>query len=226
MKWFVLGNGYSLNVTPLEKIKGFNSIGMNGIHKFYDRTTWRPSVYVNIDHNVYVDWKYRCKLHLDMGIPCYLWSALKDGHPDGHPNHDILPDGIGNYPNAVWVDRCEHTIYRYPNPKAAQEWHLPRICTGFSKISAAIQIAYLRGATEIFLLGCDLGITESNNHMVEDYLPEKCHAQEYTTKQELNMLAAHLLAKKSCPVPIYNCTVGGKLEVYPRMELKDAVRNN
>jgi hypothetical protein len=33
-----------------------------------------------------------------------------------------------------------------------------------------------------------------------------------------NMNQAHMVARRSSPVPIYNATLGGKLEVHPRVD--------
>ena len=224
-RWFVLGNGPSLNDTPLDRLVDENTIAMNRIHLIYDKTEWRPSIYVKIDFNPHFKdvWKENVLLHLKMGIPCYLWEPLRDGHPEGHPNHDILPSGVGDWPNAVWVPSCEHQAYRHDNVKAVKEWHLPTICTAFSKIGAAMQIAVLNGATEIYLLGCDLGLTEGKHHFVDDYFPESAHRAELTKTTEESFVAAHKLAKKSCPVPIYNATVGGNLEVHERVDINEVL---
>ncbi len=223
-RWFVLGNGPSLNDTPLDKLIGEKTIGMNRIHLIYDKTEWRPTVYMKIDYNPYLKdvWQYSVKLHLDMGIKCYLWEALKDGHPEGHPNYDILDSGVGDYPNAVWVPRCE-TNYSWNNSKVVKSWHLPSICTNLSTISAAMQIAVLEGATEIYLLGCDLGITKEKNHFVDDYLPKEAHKREYTENSNKNFLQSHILAKASSPIPIYNATVGGDLEIWERKDINEVL---
>lgn len=224
-RWFVLGNGPSLNDTPLDKLIGENTIGMNRIHLMYDKTEWRPTIYMKIDYNPYLkdEWMYNVNLHLDMGIKCYLWEALRDGFPEGHPNHDILPEGVGEHENAVWVPHCEHKWYHYDNVKAVKEWHLPEICTAYSTISVAMQIAVLEGADEIYLLGCDLGLTEGEHHFTDDYFPEEAIDREISQTTENNFIAAHKMALRSCPVPIYNATVGGYLELYPRIDIHEVL---
>jgi len=222
-RWFVIGNGPSLNNTPLDGLIGENTIAMNRIHLIYDRVKWRPTIYVKIDYNPHLKdvWQENVLLHLRMGIPCYLWAPLRDGLPEGHPNHDILKSGVGEWPNAVWVPHCEHAPYRGDNVKAVKEWHLPEICTALSKISAAMQIAVLNGATSIYLVGCDIKLTDGNDHFKEDYMPESGHRAELSEQTEQNFIYAHKLAKKSCPVPIYNATVGGYLELYKRVNIFD-----
>ena len=224
-RWFVLGNGPSLNDTPLDKLIGENTIGMNRIHLIYDKVKWRPTIYMKLDYNPYLkdEWQYNVKLHLDMGIKCYLWEALKDGLPEEHPNHDILPSGVGDHPNAVWVKTCKCKDYSWENTKRAKSWHLPEICTAFSTISVSMQIAILEGATEIYLLGCDLGMTSGKTHFVEDYLPEESHHREYTEWMNGNFIQSHILARDSSPIPIYNSTVGGDLEVHPRRDINEVL---
>lgn len=74
-------------------------------------------------------------------IPKWLWSGFRVE--------------IGEVENTTWVERCKrHHYYAEDNyMKRAESWHLPEICTAFSDIGAAMQLAYLNGATEICLLG-------------------------------------------------------------------------
>jgi len=37
------------------------------------------------------------------------------------------------------------------------------------------------------------------------------------------MVQVHTVAKRSSPVPIYNATIGGNLEVYPRVNMLDVL---
>ena len=44
---FIVGNGPSLQQTPLSSIQNEYSMGMNKIHEIYTQTDWRPSFYIN-----------------------------------------------------------------------------------------------------------------------------------------------------------------------------------
>jgi hypothetical protein len=104
-----------------------------------------------------------------------------------------------------------------------QEWHLPKICTAYSGISGMLQVASTMDYDEICLIGCDLGYSRdrTRNHFVSDYnLTDRKDPVEH----EANSLKAHQVAAKCCPIPVYNCTIGGALEVYPRRNLIDVLK--
>jgi hypothetical protein len=49
MRHWIVGTGKSLLDTPLDLLKGEITWGMNRIHKYYDRTDWRPTYYAFVD---------------------------------------------------------------------------------------------------------------------------------------------------------------------------------
>jgi len=90
------------------------------------------------------------------------------------------------------------------------DWHLPRICGYGTVVNIAVQLAILEGADEVYLIGCDLG------------LPNHFYGKEGTNKDSLPV-SAHEIAKRCSSIPIYNATVGGSLEVYPRVSYLDVL---
>ena len=222
---WIVGNGPSLRYTPLNKLIGETTFAMNRIHRIYDKTDWRPSLYYLVDYAVQAGdiWRTFINVHKELNIPMWLLDVFRSGFPENHPNHKDLPEGIGDIPNVTWVPRCErHHYYNAPNSHGMQEWHLPTICTAYSGISGMIQVASTLGYDEICLVGCDLGYTvdRSVNHFVPDY-------NTTDTKDPLlhqaNSLKAHEVAARCCPIPVYNCSVGGYLEVHPRRNIYDVL---
>jgi hypothetical protein len=72
----------------------------------------------------------------------------------------------------------------------------------------------------VYLVGTDLGYREGRvNHFDDNYTKGAGELREirYT---ELDILAAHMVAARSYPGRIFNATIGGSLEVYPRVELE------
>lgn len=220
MRFFVIGNGPSLDHATLERLKGEQTVALNRIHLMYPGTDWRPTYYVKTDHNprlLHV-WQAETMLQIKLGIKCYLWDQFKDGLPDGHPNHATCPVGIGDFPNVVWVPRCAHHYYHHYSreDRRAKSWHFPEICTAYSGIGPAIQVAVLEGADEIVLLGCDLDYDGDTTHCHPEY---KMPTHETGHYDFMEVTEAHKIAKKSSPVPIFNATPGGRLEVYERIAL-------
>lgn len=124
----------------------------------------------------------------------------------------------------TWLDPCDkpkerHTSYPADHlDKRATSWHLPTICTAFGSMYPALQIAVMNGATEIYLVGCDL-FTGQGDHYDSAY-PE--YADWKVRNYNENYL--HRVSHMSSPIPIVNCTVGGSLEVYPRADMRDILK--
>lgn len=224
MRYFVVGHGPSLTVEQLNMIRGYPSVGLNRINLFYGKTDWRPTIYVKTDHNPRLVDVYNEENILNVGEcleKAYLWEEFKHGDPE--KPHRFLPRGMGDNPKVTWVKRCKHHYYYADDHMHnSQYWHLPEICTAYSGISPAMQIAFLNGATEIYLIGCDLGYGRGlkKDHFSDDYSLNPKPLGKWHVKQ---VLKAHNIAKRSCPIPIYNATDGGELELYERVNLCDAI---
>ena len=101
------------------------------------------------------------------------------------------------------------------------------MCGFGSSLNVAIQIAVKEGYGPLYLLGCDLGYKDGGrNHFDGGYdkgLEDHLRPAELSNA---DITWAHNIALKSCPVPIFNCTRGGKLEVFPRQKLEDVLRGD
>lgn len=213
MRHWVIANGASLNQTPLELLKNEVTWGMNRIHLHYPNTSWRPSYFFMCDwnqQNPHNYWRECIKAHWN--TPKYLWEGFRDGSrmfPDLEP--------IGEVPNTTWIPRCKrHHYYMGTNAaKRAESWHLPTLCTAFSGIGAVMQLAVLNGADEIYIVGADLyGSDYRKNFFTPNYTDDQRPRDEL---DNANMTQVHKVARRSSPVPIYNATIGGALEVHPRV---------
>ena len=102
--------------------------------------------------------------------------------------------------------------------KAPAEWHLPEICRWGGSVLMAIQIAALEGYEPLYLVGCDLGyIRGKGNHFSPDYDDPIGRAKA----KALNMMMGNAHALASVSWGIYNAGVGGSLNAYPRVKLKE-----
>jgi len=220
-KIYLVGSGPSLKETPIDDLDG-DIFTMNKWGRIASQLgfTKKPKYYLKIDHNTVdmchkeeIQWAVENCEHL------FLWEQFKTGYPKGHPNFDTMPDGVGELANTTWLKKCKHTPYQWDNTiKAVQSWHLPELCTAFGGMSTMIQIASTLGYDEIHLLGCDLGYTNdvNKNHAIPAYTKDK---RDKSEMDDGNMTTLHKMAKRCCPIPIFNATIGGKLEVYPRVSL-------
>lgn len=219
MRHWIIANGASLNDTPLHRLKGEVTWAMNRIHKFYPKTDWRPTYYFMVDYNQQNKrnyWKDCIRAHWN--TPKFLWRGFRDGDklfPDLEP--------IGEVPNTTWIERCKkHHYYAGDNyKKRAESWHFPEVCTAFSGIGAMMQLAVLNGATELYIVGADLYEPDyTKNFFTPDYQDDMRPRDEI---DNINMTQVHMVAKRSSPIPIYNCTLGGKLEVYERKDIYEVL---
>lgn len=189
---WVVGNGESLKKTPLEELG--DTFATNRIHHIYNETTWRPTYYVRTEppYGGNPDSFFaECRLHIDLGEKCIFpweWQEV-----------------LGGAPNIEYIKVCRHFKYPPPHKKAHLKWHLPTVCDT-SVITAAMQVAVLKGYSEIRLVGCDL--TGGHFSKDDDGLIQTDHWK-----------IQHEIAKENCPIPIYNYTVGGNLEVYERKDV-------
>ena len=218
MRHWIIANGSSLNHTPLDLLKGEVTWGMNRIHLHYPQTSWRPTYFFMCDWNQQNPpnyWKECIEAHWN--TKKFLWDGFRDGNklfPDLEP--------IGDVPNTTWIPRCrKHHYYMASNWKRAESWHLPDICTAFSGIGAMMQLAVLEGATEIYIVGADLYIPDyRKNFFIENYTDDQ---RPRDTLDNENTTQVHRVARRSSPVPIYNATIGGALEVHPRVNFFDVL---
>jgi hypothetical protein len=195
MRAIVIGNGPSLNQFDFDKLIGERTYAVNRIWKLWEKKgmLWRPTDYVRCEKprlNRYAadeDVREMSKIKdLHFHLEDRLESSWRHGRQAAISTHnDHFKPCAGN---------IEH------------DWHLPQICAFGTVVTTAIQIAVLDGASEIYLIGCDLN------------MPQHFYDELGDDRNEL-ALRAHMIAARCSPVPIYNATIGGNLEVYPRKEL-------
>lgn len=216
MRAFVVGNGPSLLKTPLDEMKNEVCFAVNRINLIYEHTQWRPKYYVraesmeDMDPNTWID---DVLLHLNMdGVItyCNLWFVK---WLERYGKMWTQPANI--------IKGCEHYTRNFNSPEAPYMWHLPILCTYGSSVNVAIQLAVLEGYSPIYLVGCDLGYKDKQpSHFDVNYENGK---ERDARIANLDALNAHMIAARSSPVPIYNATIGGELEVYPRVDLCDVL---
>ena len=211
---YLVGNGASLKETNLDLLIGLPSMAVNKIHKIYNRTAWRPSHYVKVDFSAFDagDWRAEIQTHVTSGEKCLLWDVFRTGahKDDGH--YDFIRDGIGDFENVRYIPRCRHHYER------RAQWH--NICTGLNSIVTMAIWAVELGYQEIVLVGCDGHFSDpKEDHFVEDYY--QTVDQNYVTRNNENIRKAHELIDQYCPIPIYDATVNGHLNFYPKVRLED-----
>ncbi len=218
---FIIGNGPSLTVDDLNKLKNEYCFASNKILWLFDQTDWRPVFYTCVDKEVFCmveeklgqyDIKYKfCNYELknkkrksDLHYVCqYLKFSLRKDKAEPYFSEDV-----SKYIGASYTVTCD-----------------------------MIQIAAYLGFNEIYLLGVDHNysmqydskgkviVTDSKLQNYAKGIPDwgkSIQNVNVTTK-------AYQVAKEYADthgIKIYNATRGGKLEVFERVNLDDVLQKN
>lgn len=211
---FIIGNGPSLNVEDVEKLKNEFTFAFNRIYYIFDKTSWRPSFYISEDLKILEKSKNEIN-KLDLPYKFIPDIARFD--------YNI------NIENAIYfrqvMDLNNDRTPKFTNE--ANKW----IGWGATVTYTAIQLAIYMGFEEIYLLGIDhnFRVTQNNKgEIIVDNNVKDYFCDEYNKdKEELyipnveNTTLSYIIARKHCEekgIKIYNATRGGKLEVFERVD--------
>jgi len=228
VRHYVLGNGPSLTRELVESLDpDLPTWSCNRIWKLWEMTDtqWRPSHYVRSEYPAYNERDVMEDLKKMAGVPSAMWlmagfrgytsagwfngprSRLKPGPK--YPEMNFVACNYGPHPwhLRIKANCTEGWKYNFMPGRAEQPWDGEKlsICGYGSVVHQAMQIAVTQNASEIVLLGCDLGT------------PRHFHGDHGSTVDDI-LMDAHRIAAKWCPIPIYN---GGPANLpYPKWEEK------
>jgi hypothetical protein len=208
----IVGNGPSLNDTPLEEFIGVPSIGMNKIDLIYSRTRWRPSM-------IFCSNTMVVKQHKDSfestTIPLYLsWKSS-------------------------WLMRKNNPKIFYYNTYLKDDFQVDAargIGLGATVTYAALQFAYYMGANPIVLVGIDHTFDKSAdslvyekregidvNHFDPNYFPSgSSWGLPLLGVSEENYVEARQVFELDGR-NIFDATINGKLEVFQKISIDEAL---
>lgn len=216
---FIIGNGSSLRVEDLEKLKNEFTFASNRIYQIFEKTSWRPDVYMVVDGDF-----IKNNLEDACRVPCKIRMLLYD-----EVTRDL--ETANDQPIHIWLGSKKFKIKQAPF-WSEQTAEIPKdISLGFSEGRTvtynAIQFAIYMGFKEIYMLGVDYNykrVLDGDGHYqilegVTDYFSK----QTYTTSRLMivPVLYAYTAARKYCDthnIIIRNATRGGKLETFERVE--------
>ena len=226
---FIVGTGPSLNKTPLEKLEGEYTFGLNRIYLLFDRIRWRPTFYTTLDWRVTPDNLNEINALTSMCFffPYRFWGLLRSG------------DDAYWYWSRYDFHRGGHSVqdrFSYDITEG--------VCPGGTVTVAAIQIAYYLGFDPIYLIGVDLdykipdSVTRSGpdrfgdgvgiylessqdddvNHFDPRYFGKGRKWHDPNVPGMIRGFENCRPAIEAEGRSIYNATVGGKLEVFERVD--------
>jgi len=214
---FIIGNGPSLRNTDIQKLKGEITIGSNSIFLLFEDTGFRPTFYTVEDRLVAEDRAL---------IINKLTGATK-----------IIPFDL-----RIWLKPSDENIYinfirSYPDfPRFSSNFER-RAYWGGTVTFFNLQLAYYLGIREVYLIGVDhsyqppaqidevegniiISHSDDINHFHPDYFGQgyRWHDPKVDRMEQAYMEAKRYF--ESHGGVIYNATIGGKLEVFPRVDFK------
>lgn len=224
----IMGNGPSLNKMDLSLLENEIVWGSNRCYLLYDQIAWRPRFYTAVDVRVVPDIanEINQRVVADMNTICFFSTKHKNI--------------IQNKRNVYWFDI-------YP---ANKETNLPfgvfsqDPSSGIPSYIATVtvvmlQLAVYLGFNPIYLIGCDtsyvipksayrdgsdglISIADDDvNHFSKSYFGK---GAKWHDPHVDRMHWHYAQSKRACDelgVDVYNATVGGELEAFPRVNFSE-----
>ena len=211
-KAIILCNGPSLNKVDLNALEksGIFSFGLNKINLIFDRTQFRPSAIVAV--NPYV---------IEQNAPYF--------------NRTHIPLFIDvNGRNIVLFRRNVHFMHGVGSLRKFSRDCSISIVQGYTVTFVAMQLAFHMGFQRVALVGCDHSFFQQgppNKTVIAGKTDPDHFDPRYFAKGAKWHLPDLLVSELQYDTAretyeqfgreIVNCTVGGKLEIFRRMPLKD-----
>jgi hypothetical protein len=221
---FVIGNGPSLRVEDLDLLNDEITFACNKIYLAFSETAWRPTYYTVEDH--LVARQNREAIEALQGVVKFFPHTLS--------LHGMSFSNCLEYP-LIWKDVFPKLPGFSDDAEAGFHW-------GSTVTYTMMQMAFYTGVREVFLMGVDFSFViparcdtptgkfkvyicegECNHFHPEYRKPGERWHQPNLAYQEKSYLAARSYAEAK-GVRILNATRGGRLEIFPRVDLDAVVK--
>jgi hypothetical protein len=207
---FIIGNGPSLRETKLKPLKDEFTIGLNRIYLNYENMGFYPSFYCAV--NPFVIKQFGSEIDRVDAV-----KFLRKG----------CEDYIRNQSNVYFMQSAGvHDFNMHIEEMAWAE--------GFTVTYCAMQVAYFLGFETVILLGVDHSFSNAGdpnktvtakgpdpNHFHPDYFGKGTQWQYPDLEgSEISYRIARRVFEKDGR-RIYDATIGGKLDVFPKVDYQD-----
>jgi hypothetical protein len=209
----VVGNGPSLNETPLERFLGVPAIGMNKIDLLFGRSAWRPALIVCMNNMVV---RQHAQVFAESQVPVYIsWKC-----------RHFMP--------RQYRDRVDYFLSYLSSEFSADITQ--GVSSSATVTSAALQFAYFMGANPVILFGVDHSFNQQGSQFEyakrsgrdeNHFDPNYFKAGDWWGLPNLEASEmSYRLAGKAFAADgreILDATVGGRLTVYPKISVEEAL---
>jgi len=215
---FLIGNGPSLNETPLFLLKGELTLCFNRFHLMHERLSWSPHFYMCIDPAVLPEMAPEINQH----APLYRYVCV----------HSLHAGAIIKRDNVLLM----HPVARVPY----FSWRLPLFASGGTVAYPGLQMLFFSGFSTIYLVGVDqnyvihetatptTGIRvesqhdDDPNHFDPRYFGKGRTYHQPVEATRLRMTRAFTRVRDIAAergIVIKNAGAGGQLEIFDRVDL-------
>ncbi|MGY4867398.1 6-hydroxymethylpterin diphosphokinase MptE-like protein [Mycolicibacterium elephantis] len=212
----IVGNGPSLNNTPLEKFDSVKSIGMNKIDLIYSRTSWRPDLVVCTNNLVA---RQNQDAWVAAGVPVYLsWKCR------------------------YFIRRELRRNFSYFLSRTSNEFStniIDGVGSAGTVTYTALQFAYFMGADPVIIVGVDHSFAglhhgreneiEKRTGMDQDHFDPNyfAHGQMWGIPNLPLSERGYTFARQAFEADgrrVLDATIGGKLTIFEKVSIDDAIR--
>lgn len=207
---FIIGNGPSLTPADLDKLKNDFTFATNRIYYMFDKTDWRPSMYVSFDLDVIAK-EAETVNNVDCDTRLFNINARKYFPKNDSRNHYFFLKG------KFKIDR-NGTGQTEVNEDLSKYMTLTDNVTG-----VCLQLAFYMGFSEIYLIGVDHNYSQKGQSYfagMKGNIPPSFNLE--ATNKSYKTLCDY---GKSRGIKVFNATRGGKLEIFERKNFDDIIFN-
>ncbi len=208
---FIIATGPSLTMQDIESLKNEYTISMNSICKLYSQTDWRPTYYAVQDRHVFLSLEDIIRKHKE--VPVFISDNIEK-------KYKREPDWI-EFPTDTMYHAYDMKIGKYYAKFSDDAYKI--VYDGYSIAYSCIELAVYMGFKEIYLLGADCTYTGKKEHFIDSGVEDR--SRIYATPK---LVTAYKVAKEYADahnIKIYNATRGGVLEVFPRVDLDNVLKD-
>lgn len=213
---FIIATGPSLTISDVSLLKDEYTIGMNEIFKMSDQLNWKPTYYSMTDP-VLFNKLYNNGL-TDVGSCSERYSFV----------NALNEKLVKNDDKVIFIHNCwlDHVYHRgTSNQFRFDKQPVGGVYDYYSSTHECIYYAIFMGFKEIYLIGADNDYVGNKQHYTDIKGVDKIKFEEALDIQTSNDRAYSYLASvaKKEGVSIFNATRGGRVEVFPRVNLEDVI---
>lgn len=214
---WVIANGPSLLKSDVTQLKGHVTIGSNGLFLIYDKLGWAPT-YLTVEDTLVAEDRGSVLNSLTSSTKIFPRDVSYALRADDHTIYCNFVRQYAGFPR--FSDRFEDIVY-----------------FGGTVSFLNLQLAYHLGCNPIFMVGFDHNYhvpknivdtvitseTDDVNHVHPDYFGKgyRWHDPNVERMEQSYRAARAFLEPRG--VRVLNATVGGHLEVFPRVDFDAAV---